>query len=525
MKTRPFLVTITTLFFSTSALAAPVFMLQFGSFESRAEADARLAEIKTKHAGLVGNLTASVREVTLPPDNLTVYRTQAGPLPNRAAAQSVCSQLATNGDQCYVVETAMMGTMPSGAPANATATGSPALALTALPPVASVAAPNMTPPSVELPSMPQPAMPQAAPSLSVADEMAQGLAAATPTQPMHDALAQAATQQETMAAGVNTALEQPQAEVKKQRSFWSRMNPFSSDDEPLPAPPKPVVAEAAPITAPVEPVLASNAPPPLLQAPAVAPPVATAATPFVVDPTMPPPPRPVPPEAPASVLPLQAADRVAPPAPVVPAAAPSLPPSASLVPPPQDTGSMLLPPPPPPLRAQDRTALAAGQMPAPAAAAAVPIATPAPASAAPFAAPLSVVSPTVSAPAPLSAPAVPSTLPPTLMAQATNGLGQKTLWAEMGDFSGAQEALAFWESYRAAHPDFPVVRTRVISPYQSAGDGRVSLRVGPFARAELIRNLCATVQSPQLRCGTIIDLGVASPTQGSTSNSGSRYQR
>jgi cell division protein FtsN len=96
-----------TLAQAVSAKPPTVFMLQFGSFESQEEADARLKSLKTKHSGLVGPLSSRVLEVALP-DSLTVFRTQAGPVSSRAEAQSVCAQLASQGDECYVVETAMV---------------------------------------------------------------------------------------------------------------------------------------------------------------------------------------------------------------------------------------------------------------------------------------------------------------------------------------------------------------------------------------------------------------------------------
>jgi hypothetical protein len=98
-------------------------------------------------------------------------------------------------------------------------------------------------------------------------------------------------------------------------------------------------------------------------------------------------------------------------------------------------------------------------------------------------------------------------------------LGQKTLWAQIGQFPNTQAALAFWDQYRQAHPDFPVVRVRVTSPYseQLRGNDQVWLRVGPFARQAFISNLCASVPHPDansnqpgLSCGTITDLGIAS---------------
>ena len=478
MTRRPLLLAISVSLLSSSALAAPVFMLQFGSFETRAEAETRLQEVKTKHSGLLGAMSSTIREVTLPPDNLKVYRTQAGPLPSRQAAQSVCSQLASNGDQCYVVETAML----PGADTPKLAVATPSVTMPSL----SAPGVSLTPPSVEVNAAPIAGLGAAAMAepTSVADEMAKSLAAPA-SAPMEEALAQAAATQSAMAQAPVVEQAAP-APAKTPRSFWSRLNPFSSSEEELPTPPKPaVVAEPMPVAAPVEEIAsAPNLPPVAPVAPPAVevtakPPVATAATPFVVDPTMPPPPRPVVEEV----------------APVVAAAAPAVAPASGLPPIPMPTssaampesvGTTMLPPPPAPLRARDRDALAAGQMPAVSAAASSP-AAPA-ASASPFAAPSLVQPAQTLSPAPVMAQ--PVTLPSTPLPMSATSTGQKTLWAEIAHFTDSATALAFWENYRATHPDFPVVRTRVISAVQARGaQTPVSLRVGPFARHESIKNL------------------------------------
>ena len=57
---------------ATPVIAASVTMLQFGSFETRDEAEKRLSEVKSKHAKEISGLASSIREVKLPPDNLPV---------------------------------------------------------------------------------------------------------------------------------------------------------------------------------------------------------------------------------------------------------------------------------------------------------------------------------------------------------------------------------------------------------------------------------------------------------------------
>jgi hypothetical protein len=511
VTTRPLLIALPLLFLSTSALAAPVFMLQFGSFETKAEAETRLKEVTSKHTGLIGALPSSIREVSLPPDNLTVYRTQAGPLPNRAAAQSVCSQLASNGDQCYVVETAVL---PGQAPVLASAQS----AVTAALPSVNSNVPSLALPSVELPSAATP---------SVADEMAQSLVTpSASTEEINRALDEAASKQAMMAAPASAPTISDITPVKKPRSFWSRLNPFSSDEAetaPMPAPPAPVAE--SPKAAPVDAVIETAQKEPQLMSGA----------PFTVDPTTPPPPRPIVDTVPAAApvvpaepvvvapTPLPELTPVAPQlSPVVTTPAPAIPQLSEM------SGMPSLPPPPPPLRAQDRDALAAGRTPASAPIINVPQST----GSLPAVTPPAAVSPSLISPAApftsgpsVGASAKPQTFSAPLTAMTAPSVapvaaGYKTLWAEIGKFPTGQEALGFWDAYRGMHPDFPVVRARVITPYlakQPASE--VTLRVGPFAREESIRNLCVTIPKERLRCHTIIDMGEA------TGSEDSRYQR
>lgn len=147
---------------STYALSAyanaPVVMLQFGSFETQAEAQTKLNEVKTKHAGILSDMPSMVREVQIRP-GLTVFRTQAGPLAGRPQAQSICAQLASAGDrECYIVETALPQTAPATTQVAASAplakpTGlatAPALKPFAIPAAAPTAAPAQAAPVAAL---------------------------------------------------------------------------------------------------------------------------------------------------------------------------------------------------------------------------------------------------------------------------------------------------------------------------------------------------------------------------------------
>lgn len=517
---------------AASAYAAPVFMLQFGSFETQSEAETKLAALKTKHAGVLSRLDTNVRPVTLPPDNLTVYRTQAGPLATRADAQSVCSQLASNGDECYVVETAMQAAtpaapvaaaMPAPAPVTPPSPAAPApeqmaIAQKTPAPAAEPAAPAAVVPA-PMPAaepVPTPVNVNIAPSSSVTiptinRSMRLDGQPELPTAPMADAtsmqddLAAAAARQKsgnfnpqpspyastavgispaTTATDVNDADRIGTSQPAQKRSFWDRM--FGSDEEEAtPAP----HANAAP----VEPVVMAT-PAPLPESVAV-----TQPEPMAVAPMAPPAPMPEPQFVPAPL---------APPAPLVSAQPAPQPEPQPIVPPVVTQAQPFpLPPPPEPLTGRDQPQ-AAMSMPAP-----MPI------TAAPYGAPNSVAVeeakrvPLSQATAPLPpvamAPA-PAALPPSLSPSAT--IGQKTLWAELGHFPDAQSALAYWEQFRRQHPDFPVVRVRVTSPLmaQQRGDSRVNLRIGPFAQEAFIRNLCTGMATQTLRCGSVTDMGVAS---------------
>lgn len=541
---------------ASPALAAPVFLLQFGSFETREEAESRLGELNAKHSGVLGRMQSGIREVTLPPDNLTVYRTQAGPLETRADAQSVCSQLASNGDECYVVETAMMQPLSApttqlaqaaqavqAAPAAVAAATTAALAPITAAPVAGISSvsPQAAPPVVMSPvpardpgnmatlARASGAAPASAPQQSFTSQMTGApdpLASATPAlqAPASPVVVAAAAP----SAGLQAAMDKAVAEqntalataptptgAKKEGTFWSRLNPFSDDEEIAPkavAVPK----VEAPISAPVEPVITAA--------------VAAGDLPAAL-------PIPAPVLAPVRVEPAA----VATPAPLVidtPAPAPS----------------MQLPPPPAPLNLADRAAFDAGQLPmagtVPTVPAPLPVLTPESTgtlAAAPALADGNVrvgeaqrvpLSEATLPPPPASFGAVPAATPvpmalPAVSLKPSSTLGQKTLWAQIGTFDDTQGALAYWEQYRRTHPDFPVVRVRVTSPYQAITRGlnHVSLRVGPFAKTESINNLCRTVteaeNTAKLRCGQIIDMGVAAGIGGRRAGylPGSRYQR
>lgn len=547
-----------TLLVATPALAAPVFMVKFGGFESRAEAETRLNTLKTKHAGVLSRLDLSVGETKLPPDNLTVYSAQAGPLATRADAQSICSQLSSNGDECYVVETAMR---PATAAPVAAAAPVPAPVATPVPAPVAAAAPVSAPAPVVAAApapalVPAPTMPldasrdpknvkainsvAASPSMTsdeaseaVAADMHRQLAASTspssspaprvvPPQPSPYAASSVGVSPATTATHIaeddakKAVVAGAAADTApKERSFWDRV--FGSE-EAKPAAMPVAATPPAPVAAPVAPVIVSAPAPARMPAPP-APVLAAAPVPA---------PAPVAAPAPTPVYPATA--------PVYPANAPVYPPvdeatkaraaqqmAAPATPPViaapvvTEAQPFRLPPPPAPLPAR-APAPAPMTAPAPLPVAAAPV--PAPQSTGTLPSNVKVEEarrvPVTATPMPVPpapAPAIPPELSPA------SSVGVKTLWAEVGSFSSPQEALAFWDSYRAKHPDFPVVRVRVTTPMQSAMHGKgkaTNLRIGPFGHQGFIRNLCSTLDDEDilddndLHCGSITDMGVAS---------------
>lgn len=542
-----------------SAYAAPVFLLQFGSFESRAEADEKLAALKTKHAGVLSRMEIGVREVTLKPDNLIVYRTQAGPLATRSDAQSVCSQLASNGDECYVVETAMM--QPATPPTQQVAQAVPAPVSDAKPEVSA--------------AMPATPMPEPAPAASMAARDPQNIAAmnrvatapmvtqgssaaAAPApvmEPTKDTSPETAAMHRELAeaAGEAPAAETPKASPKppvKDRSLWERMFGSDGDDRPVSKPIATVKADDAVQAVPVEPIaVTAPEPAPMPVAEPAPEPVVMAAAPTTKQspgarvPDAKPEARTLIPATP-TVTPVPSAPLpvMAPPAPMAVQPQPVAPAPIAV-----EAQPFPLPPPPAPLTGMSRPVinqplalpLAATVpapmpveqqpipptplMPQPQATGAVPL-QPVPAANVRVeeAKRVPLTQATTPPPMPVAAfpPPSPSATPVPALTQALSpsaSIGQKTLWAQIGSFRDQQTALAYWEQYRRTHPDFPVVRVRVTSPYmaQQRGVALVNLRVGPFARQGSISNLCATIEDEAMyQCGTITDMGAAASVNG-----------
>ncbi len=517
---------------TTSALAKPasVFMLQFGSFESAQEANQRVDSLKTKHSGLLGNFPSRVQEVSLP-DNLTVYRTQSGPVASRAEAQSICAQLASNGDECYVVETAM--NMAPAATQVATASK---------PADVSFMKPKAAAPVVEM--VDTDATPSKAPAVSPANIMPPLPKVEKPSTSMSAVKALESAPPISKATTVKEVVEQTEevevvnapkaAPAKESKGFWASLNPFSDDEEDVVA-----------VKAPAKEKMANEEM-------------------EVVDVT---------PELPeVKILEKPKAMEVVTSEPVInerPVV--SLPVVPTGVPQSSEVASSLPLPPPPAMNSAAKEIFTRNQQEAPEITGTVPSIAPAGAAPirvtenAPFAKasnetlaragkPVSVSSGDgnvkvgeaqrvpVTNDAVISAPSSPMYVPsgssvapadasiplrngaraitppagelaaPEVVLPASQNM-QKTLWAELAPYKDAASALAFWDKFRSKNPDFPVVRVRVIQSYaqKTRGAEDVALRVGPFAKKESIAYLCGQFKEVySLKCGQVVDMGVSS---------------
>ena len=541
---------------ASTALAKPatVFMLQFGSFESTDEANQRVSSLKSKHGGLIGNMQSRVLEVKLP-DNLTVYRTQAGPVPSRAEAKSICAQLASNGDECYVVETAMTNETGTTQMAQASAPQSVSFAKPLAPAPALETADAPAPSaSVNLPPLPKVEAP-ATTELSPREQARQTIATEMSAVKSLES-APAITKSTTMAAAPSTPAPATKNAEMERPGFWSRMNPFSDDAAPKPverAQPAPVETAVTPVeSAPVEQRFAEAAPRPVLpQSTTPAPMMGAPEQPRAVLPVVPAAPveqprasLPLPPPPPMNDSAKKIFERNQQEAPMLQASAPAPAPAAQA-----PLGAMTAPAAAPVTssaaapfsKASTETLARLGKPVSPASfnaptagdgsvkvgeAQRVPLSS---ATQAPVGAPMYVPSGSSVAPADASIPirTTPRMITPPVGVLAAPEVvlpasqnTRKTLWAELGPYKDAPSALAFWDTYRSKNPDFPVVRVRVIQSYgqKLRGDANVSLRVGPFAKQESITYLCGQFKEVQsLKCAPVTDMGItSSQTDGRT---------
>lgn len=521
MKHTRLALLVASTFLSVPALAASVTMLQFGSFETRDEAEKRIAAVKSKYAAQLAGLEAVVREVKLPPDNLTVYRTQAGPVADRPTAQTICTKLAAGGDECYIVQTAMVAPATTAASVTASSPVS-AIPTTAEPVVnaldqakkdamaeASAPAPDLTSKLTVLQDMPErdakskealesvravTASESSSESTTKPVESAaveQSYTITPPSAEMQAAMDKAVVEQSQQAAKVDSAVVD--AEKKRpRRSFWSRLNPFSDDDEPeiKPQVKLEVKSDAAPVD-PVKVVAVAESSKPEGSIPASSPAAMAGSKEELT----------AKPEAVAPVI--------------------------------TEAEPMQLPPPPAPLKSQNSVAMPpAEQAPAPLVTGTISPSTPIEQHALPPIGGNVKVEEATRVPVtstPMTAAPVMAIPSPSQVQPPSTTDGQKTLWAQIGPFVDGPTATNFWATYRMSHPDFPVVRVRVTTPYQVQlhGQNQTWLRVGPMTRVSSVDNLCASLGAmANLQCGRVMDLGVAAaPDKAPGYLPGSRYQR
>lgn len=89
-----------------SAIAAPVFLVQLGSFTSKEQSAEHWQKLQSELGSELQELDFQVSEVSLPPSGKSVYRLQAGPLLSRLDALSLCSKFDEVRQDCFVVESA-----------------------------------------------------------------------------------------------------------------------------------------------------------------------------------------------------------------------------------------------------------------------------------------------------------------------------------------------------------------------------------------------------------------------------------
>lgn len=498
-----------------------VYLLQLGSFEKKDAAQARWSVLQNKYPNLLESLAVRYMDVTLPPDNFTVYRTQAGALASRANAQSICDRLTAKGDECYVVETAMFNADDMAAsvpnpplqntPMEISAASVPAKA----PQVAAVAqapAPKdlahaMVPQKTEKLEKAVAAKEAALPAVK---PLAQDSVPAVPNAPdvsavMAPPAQMVASSEHAQTRALETAkvaaTDASPAQVEEEGGFWSFMSaldPFS-DDAPS-APPKQVTANVAPPkvdevevmsasdSASIKDPFAVAAAPAMPVAPAAAP--VTKPAPLMGDLPQQPASAPAAPQAGYQVPSFEVLDKTATPSQ-----------GFTLPPPPAMSGAVapaFAGQPAAPSQIQESSDVKVSE------AVRVPLTDTAP----------------ISEEASLAAERTRLATPPMSMGTPSQEMpGMRTLWAQIGYFSDQQHALGYWENFRKANPTFPAVRVRITSPYMASSFGapKVSLRVGPFDQGAYVKDICDEVigsskQAGQpLDCQSVADMNESAP--------------
>jgi hypothetical protein len=480
----------------SAARADSVFLLQLGSFPTEDEANQKWNDLKSKHSDILSGLALRIAQVALPPDNTIIYRTQAGPLESRADASGMCQKLATTKDECFVVETAMFigdedvaAIAPS--PSQAVPAPSPDVTLPALvpaPPLASL--PDALPPAFEAP----------APAPTLAENPAE------PIPQVPTSLPEVTTN--SLPEPVELVPEQPVLEPKKPETIAaiSQSNPIRRTDEGKVNIPSAKKMSKKQVTPRKPHIIVSRPETDTLRA----------VRPIHQDKII-------------------RSDR--------PGFLPNL--STSQAPEPAGIASIQ----PQPNNAFDMQQNVTNISNAPrdlveAAPALVETITPPPAIS--ESSSQVVVNETINNVAnnrgvevnvaeairvPLSGAQSVQPAPAPRVVTREPGVGGypsynpefRTLWAQINYFPDQQTALAFWDEYRYRNAESTrAVRVRITQPYYFARSGRVSLRMGPFAELDDVRNLCAAATSTgrDLKCALVKDMGssASAATPRGTSN-------
>ena len=85
------------------ALATGQYVLQIGSYPTRAEAEASWESFKSKHAGLVQDLSEDVKSADLGGKG-TWYRLRLGPFAEKTAANATCEKIKAAGGSCFLTK-------------------------------------------------------------------------------------------------------------------------------------------------------------------------------------------------------------------------------------------------------------------------------------------------------------------------------------------------------------------------------------------------------------------------------------
>ena len=476
-----------------------VYMMQLGSFQTQEEAESYWSEIQSKHKAALGSVNAQVRSVVLPPDDKVAFRTQAGPVQSRDEADRICAQISNAGDECFVMETAMLNLpdvpVPSAAISTAKTvltTPNPVTVKSAMAepapqeaepetlmeallgsdepklPVASARAEvQETLPALDIPDMPElPAPPQ---TMSLAQQEAVAATQKAPeviTPAMKNA-DQSVRQMEAMLNGgeMNMAAAQaPAAMPEPKVTTLDELPDVETTEEvmiDLETPEPAITAPSVPagITLPAPPPPSIDVKGKSLAAPAPAPqatPVAQAAP----EPTAAPAPQVAVPQTPATQF----------------AESPFAPPATSA-------------------SAMDMSdTLPGGTVTVDEA---IPVA--------PMDRVETVQRPVAASPSTYSAQAIAARGMPS------QAIDQKTYWAQISKFQSQQAALGFWDAFRSQNPAFPAVRVRVTQSYMKSklGSQDVALRVGPFDGPGMVGALCKNLPAAGVSCSVVADLGTS----------------